>query len=115
YGTWSDPRAINIVLFGIDQRTALAEVSNNTDTIIILHIDPARNTMGVLSVPRDLWVNIPGFQTARINTAYATGEAFDYPGGGSALALETISQNLGINAENFVLINFTVFTTMVDT
>jgi polyisoprenyl-teichoic acid--peptidoglycan teichoic acid transferase len=115
YGRWDDPRAINIVLFGIDQRTALAEVSNNTDTIIVLHIDPARNTMGVLSVPRDLWVNIPGFQTARINTAYTTGEAFDYPGGGSALALETISQNLGINAENYVLINFTVFTTMVDT
>src|SRR5206468_3630673 len=70
---------------------------------------------GVLNVPRDLWVSIPGFQTARINTAYETGEAFDYPGGGSALALDTLSQNLGINVENYVLINFTVFTTVVST
>ncbi|MFN8375310.1 MAG: LCP family protein [Anaerolineae bacterium] len=103
------------MLFGIDQRTALNEVSNNTDTIIIVHIDPARRTMGVLNVPRDLWVNIPSFTTARINTAYTLGEGADYPGGGGALALETISQNIGVNADLYVLINFQVFTTVVDT
>jgi LCP family protein required for cell wall assembly len=110
-----DPRAINILLLGIDQRTAVAESSNNTDTIMLVHIDPARNSMGVLSIPRDLWVEIPGYTVARINTAYSLGEASDYPGGGAALAAATVAQNLGVRVEHYVLINFNVFTTMVDT
>ncbi len=81
---------------------------------MLIHIDPARNTMGVLSIPRDLWVDIPGYTVARINTAYSLGEASDYPGGGAALTAATIAYNLGVRVENYVLINFNVFTTVVD-
>ena len=44
--------------------------------MILLTIDPLTRTAGMLSIPRDLWVNIPGgFQNGRINTAYSLGEA----------------------------------------
>jgi LCP family protein required for cell wall assembly len=115
YGTPEDPRSINILLLGIDQRTGVTEESNNTDTIMVVHIDPVRHSLGLLSIPRDLWVEIPGYQNARINTAYATGEAFGYPGGGAALVAETVAHNLGISVENYVLINFNVFITVVNT
>ncbi|NWF69452.1 MAG: LCP family protein [Chloroflexi bacterium] len=115
YGVWDDPRSINILLLGVDQRTAVSAESNNTDTIMVVHLDPARRSIGVLSIPRDLWVDIPGYTTARINTAYTLGEGSDYPGGGAALAAATVAQNLGIRVENYILINFNVFTAVVDT
>ena len=68
-----DPRRINILLMGIDQRKG--ETGEfNTDTLIVFSVDPVRKTVGMLSIPRDLWVDIPGFQPSRINTANRLGE-----------------------------------------
>ncbi|HRF97743.1 MAG TPA: hypothetical protein PLZ51_21195, partial [Aggregatilineales bacterium] len=61
--TWSDPSRINILLMGIDQRTATGDVGPfRTDTMILVQIDPIRKRIGLLSIPRNLWVQIPGFQ-----------------------------------------------------
>lgn len=110
-----DPRRKNILLLGIDQRDAVDEPGPfRTDTMILLTIDPVRKTAGVISIPRDLWANIPGFQPNRINTANSQGDANAYPGGGPALAAETVSANLGIPVQKYILINFRVFTTLVD-
>ncbi len=111
-----DPRKITVLLLGIDQRS-LVEADERffrTDTIIVVQIDPARGTAGMLSIPRDLWVDIPGFTTARINTANSLGDANAYPGGGPALVAETIRQNLGVRVDAYVLVNFEVFLTVVD-
>lgn len=113
--TWDDPRRFNVLLLGIDQRRGLDDDGPfRTDTIIIVSVDPVRKTAGVLSVPRDLWVKIPGFNHARINTANSLGDANAYPGGGSALAAETIRQNLGVSIDKYVRINFDVFTAVAD-
>ena len=113
----TDPRAMNILLLGIDQRSAAAEQGPfRTDTMILLNVNPARGTVGVLSLPRDLWVEIPSYGPARINTANFLGDSDAYPGGGGpALAMETIAENFGIRVEKYLLVNFDVFTTIVDT
>lgn len=113
--TWTDTRRINILLMGIDQRSGVDEPGPyRTDTMIVISINPIRKTVGVLSIPRDLWVNIPGYKQGRINTANSLGDAGGYPGGGPALAAETVRQVLGIPIDKYILINFDVFNAVVN-
>ena len=66
-----------------------------TDSIILLFIEQEAKRVGVLSIPRDLWVTIPGYdEQNRINTAHYYGDANGYPGGGPALARDTVTWNL---------------------
>lgn len=112
----TDPRQIRILLLGIDQRSATGEAGPfRTDTMILLSIDPVRKTVGVLSLLRDLWVTIPGYEANRLNTANFIGDRDAYPGGGGpALAMETVATNFGLSVDKYILINFDVFTTIVD-
>jgi len=68
----------------------------------------------MLSIPRDLWVPIPGYEEGRINTAHYIGELDDYPGGGSALAAKTVQYNLGVPIHHYARVNFTAFEQLVD-
>lgn len=111
--TWDDPRRLNVLLLGMDQRRG-EEGTFRTDTIMIVSIDPVRQTIGMLSVPRDLWVDIPGFLPNRINTANAQGDGGGYPGGGPALAADTVEQTFGISIDRYLRVNFDVFTTVVN-
>jgi LCP family protein required for cell wall assembly len=113
----TDPRQIQILLLGIDQRSATGEQGPfRTDTMILMNIDPVRKTVGVLSLPRDLWVEIPNFDPGRINVANFLGDANNYPGGGGpALAMETVSTNFGVDVDKYLQVNFDVFTAIVDT
>ncbi len=112
----TDPRQIQILLLGIDQRSATDDPGPfRTDTMMLLSVNPARKTVGLLSLPRDLWVDIPGFEQGRINTANFIGDANAYPGGGGpALAMETVAANFGLRVDKYLLVNFDVFTTIVD-
>jgi polyisoprenyl-teichoic acid--peptidoglycan teichoic acid transferase len=113
---YQDTRRINILLLGIDQRSGVDDPGPfRTDTMIVVSVDPLRKSVGVLSIPRDLWVDIPGYKPGRINTANSTGDSQGYPGGGPALAMETVHQVLGITLDRYLLINFDVFTTLVKT
>ncbi len=110
---WQDPRRINILLMGIDQRRG--ETGNfRTDTMMIASIDPVRNTAGLLSIPRDLWVDIPGYRPYRINQANFLGDQGGYPGGGPALAARTVTENIGIRIEKYIVVNFDAFETVVN-
>ncbi|MBK8029027.1 MAG: LCP family protein [Chloroflexi bacterium] len=110
---WNDPRRFNILLMGIDQRRGETGTFR-TDTMMIVSVDPVRKTVGMLSIPRDLWVQIPGYQPSRINTANDIGDRDGYPGGGPALAARTVTENLGIDVDKYIRVNFDVFTTVVD-
>jgi LCP family protein required for cell wall assembly len=111
---WNDPRRVTILLMGIDQRQGEAGPFR-TDTMILISVDPVRRIAGVLSIPRDLWVTIPGFQPNRINTANYLGDNAGLPGGGAELAAQTVELNLGIPINYYVMINFDVFTQVVST
>lgn len=113
---WTDTKRINMLLLGIDQRSALDDPGPfRTDTMMIVSIDPVRKTAGILSIPRDLWVSIPGFKQERINNANFLGDLGGYPGGGPALAAETVHQVFGIPIDKYLLINFDVFTKVITT
>jgi LCP family protein required for cell wall assembly len=104
---------VNILLLGIDKRPD--EVYSRTDTMILVTVDPNSKTAGMLSIPRDLWVSIPGYNEDRVNKAYFFGDRDAYPGGGPALAMKTIQYNLGVPVHFYAQIDFDGFRQVVDT
>jgi LCP family protein required for cell wall assembly len=110
---WTGRERVNMLLLGIDQRCD-EEGPTRTDTMMVLTIDPVGMSAAVLSLPRDLWVNIPGFGVDKINQANFLGEAYDYPGGGPALAVETVEATLGIKIDYYTTVNFDAFVELVD-
>ena len=70
-------------------------------------------TAGMLSIPRDLWVSIPGFDYGKINTAYQLGEAFKLPGGGPGLAIDTVERLIGVPVQYYAQIDFSVFVSFI--
>lgn len=112
----SDPtlqKRVNILLLGSDSRPG--EKFGRTDTMIVVTIDPAAKTAGLLSIPRDLWVSIPGYAEGRINQAHRIGGVENYPGGGPALAVKTVEANLGMPIDFYVLVDFEGFKQVIDT
>ena len=95
---------LNILLLGSDQRPY--EGGLRTDTILLVTLNPSKNTVNITSFPRDLYVYIPGYTINRINTAY-------YFGGFDLLAL-TIEYNFGVYPDHYALINFSSFTRVID-
>jgi polyisoprenyl-teichoic acid--peptidoglycan teichoic acid transferase len=110
---WSGKDRITVLLLGIDER-AQETGPFRTDTIMLLTLDPSTMQAGVLSIPRDLWVPIPGYREGRINTAHFLGDANKHPGGGVGLAIETLEYNLGIPIDHYVRVNFHAFVTLVN-
>jgi len=108
---------VNILLMGIDKRRGEAGPWR-TDTMILFSIDPRNHTVGMVSIPRDLYVTIPDFGIgpikSRINTAFFYGNLRHYPGGGPALAKETVRRNFGIPVQYYVLIDFEGFKKLID-
>ena len=110
---WEGTERVNVLVMGIDQREH-EQGPWRTDTMLVLTIDPVTMSGGMLSIPRDLWVPIPGYEEGRINTAHYLGEIYDYPGGGPALAAKTVQYNLGVPIHHYARFNFSAFERMVD-
>jgi polyisoprenyl-teichoic acid--peptidoglycan teichoic acid transferase len=112
---WDGASRLNILLLGLDERDLVVnEGPPRSDTMMLVTIDPVSKTAGMLSIPRDMWVNIPGFGYSRINTAYASGEGAQLPGGGPGLAMKTVSQFIGVPVDYYVQIDFNTFTDLMD-
>lgn len=115
FGTWDKSSRVNILVMGLDGRDWQAGVDYpRSDTMIVLSFDPTSMTAAMLSVPRDLWVNIPGFDYAKINTAYYNGEAAKLPGGGPELAMKTVEGFLGIDIHYYAQIDFNTLVQFID-
>lgn len=113
--SWNGVDRINILLLGLDFRDwQSGDGPPRTDTMMLVTIDPIAETAGMLSIPRDLWVEIPGFEHNRINTAYFLGEANRLPGGGPALAMATVENLLGVDVNYYALLEFQTFERMID-
>jgi LCP family protein required for cell wall assembly len=110
---WEGTDRVNVLVMGIDERKH-EQGPWRTDTMLVLTIDPVSMTGGMLSIPRDLWVPIPGYEEDRINKAHFIGDLHDYPGGGPALAAETVQYNFGVPIDYYARVNFTAFEQVVD-
>jgi LCP family protein required for cell wall assembly len=112
---WDGGSRINIVFFGLrGGDMSSADCPLCTDTIMLLTLDPVTKTAGMLSIPRDLWVNIPAFGHSRINTAWTLGERAKLPGGGPGLAMETVSQTIGVPVQYYVQVDFGTFVSFIN-
>jgi len=115
YPTWDGASRINILFVGLRGGDPLeADCPFCTDTLILLTIDPTTKTAGMLSIPRDMWVNIPGFGYSRINTAWSLGRGSKLPGGGPALTMKTISYFIGVPVDYYVQVDFDAFIDIID-
>ncbi|MDI6696214.1 MAG: LCP family protein [Anaerolineales bacterium] len=112
---WDGADRVTMLVMGLDYRDWEAgEGPPRTDTMILFTVDPVHRTAGILSIPRDLWVSIPGADYGRINTAYQIGEAYQLPGGGPALAAETVEGLLGVPVDYYAQIDFGAFVRFID-
>ncbi len=112
---WSGRDPINILLLGVDSRVGDTGPPRS-DTIIIVHVDPVAKRVDMLSVPRDLLVEIPGYYATKINAAYPLGELDEaIPGGGPTLVAQTIEYNFGIPVHYFAEVDIAGMETVVDT
>jgi len=112
---WDGASRITVLLIGLDYRDWEAGLgAPRSDTMIVLSLDPLSKTVGILSVPRDMWVNIPGFGYGRINMAYSSGEGNKLPGGGPELARKTVEQFLGVPIQYYAQIDFDTFANFID-
>ncbi|MDQ2809108.1 MAG: LCP family protein [Chloroflexota bacterium] len=108
------PGRINILLLGTDNRAELGNEASRSDTLIILSLDPKAKTAGILSIPRDLWVPVPGHGLQKINAAYFYGEYEKLPGGGITLALPTVRNFFKVPIDYYAAINFDGFEKVID-
>ena len=105
-----DP-VVNVLLIGSDQRGSGAF---RTDTLIIASIRTRSRVVSLISIPRDLYVYVPGRLMQRINTAYLYGQLDRYPGRGPGLLRDTILYNLGIRIDYLAMVDFSGFRRIVD-
>lgn len=100
---------VTILLLGMDARPE--QKIGRTDSLIVAVLNIKAQSVTLISLPRDLWVLVPGYGQSRINTAYFFGQTRS---NGPEVARKTVSQVLGIPIDDSVVINFDGFRRMVD-
>ena len=107
-----DDDILNILLLGSD--TDNPRNAGRTDAILIVSLNRTAGTASLLSIPRDLFVYIPGWNMQRINTAFGHGQQQDSTDGGYRLLKDTILYNLGIRIDFHARVDFADFRGIVD-
>jgi LCP family protein required for cell wall assembly len=103
-------RVVSVLLMGTDARPDEYGPSR-TDSMMVVVVNLDTSSVTVISIPRDLWVNIPGYGEGRINTAYFLGELWE---DGSGVAQQTVSQLLGIPITHTAVVDFDTFRALID-
>ncbi len=103
---------VNVLLIGVGD--ASHQAADLADTIQIASLDPLSKDVTLFSVPRDLYIRIPGYGYDRINAAHVYGERDNVKGGGPELLKQTVSQNLGIPIHYFTRLDFSGFRDAVE-
>jgi polyisoprenyl-teichoic acid--peptidoglycan teichoic acid transferase len=103
---------INILLAGIGG--AGHDGAYLADTIILVSIKPSTQEVSTLSIPRDLYVEIPDYGWRKVNNALAFGRESNYPGGGEALLTSVVSKVVGMPIQYFARVDFEGFRKVID-
>jgi len=112
---WSGDERFTVLLMGKDKRPGEFGSAFLTDSMMLISLDPQTKRVGILSLPRDLQVEIPegNYGVQPINTAYRLGE-LDGPGGGPRLAMITVQYNFGIAVNDYLVVDFETFIRIID-
>ncbi|MFN8421383.1 MAG: LCP family protein, partial [Anaerolineae bacterium] len=109
---WDGQERFTVLMMGLDKRPGENGTAFRTDSMIIVSIDPGTKSVGLLSVPRDLYIEIPpdtvvgyGYGLQRVNSAYVIGE-LARTGYGPQLAMQTVQYNLGMRIHDYVVFDF---------
>lgn len=100
-----DPMVLNIMIFGSDVRPGV-KGNGNADTMLMISIDNRRKKLKVISFMRDMFLEIPGHEKAKLNAAYSWG--------GPDLSVDAIEKNLGVDIDRYVVLYFDTFPEIVD-
>lgn len=102
---WTGKERLNVLMLGIDTRDG-DRTTQNTDTMIVISLDPLNKTAAMLSIPRDVYINRPGTFQGKINGAFAFG--------GPDLMRRVVNDLLGIRIHSYALVNFEAFNRIVN-
>lgn len=106
------PRHLDILILGVDSRPGEGFVTR-TDSIMLLGLDPAHLRTSILSIPRDLFIEVQGFGQQRINTVNVLGEQ-QGQGQGVTLLADSLVQDFGIQVDRYVRLQFNGFVDLID-
>lgn len=98
--------ATTILLLGSDKRVDGSVAGQRSDTMMVIHIPADHDEIGIVSIPRDSWVQVPGHGPAKINAAYSWG--------GPALAVETVEKLTGVRMDHVAVIDWEGFKRITD-
>jgi LCP family protein required for cell wall assembly len=111
---WQGSDRINILLLGIDKRDEEPISGTRSDTIMLASIDPESKSASLVSIPRDLWVNIPGCTASMGCSGGAQRINFAHAVGGPELTQKTLSVDFGIQTDYYARVDFRGFEQVVD-
>lgn len=106
------PAPLTISILGVDARPNEGYVTR-TDSIVLMNLRPSSLQVSLLSIPRDLFVNVPNYGLQRVNTVNALGEQ-EQSGYGPVLFMESIESNFNMDVNHYIRVNFDAFVQLVD-
>ena len=111
---WKGRTELTVLVAGIDRRPNGGD--QNTDVIILVHVDLINRRVAAISIPRDLWVDIPGVGQDKINSAYNYGVKADGSNAAAGISIlrDTVESVFGVPIDGYVLFDFNGFKDVVD-
>jgi LCP family protein required for cell wall assembly len=105
---WDGVSPLNVLLLGTDQRPSETAIQRwgNSDTIILVSVDPAQQRAAMVSIPRDVLVSIPGVGEQKVNAAYLRG--------GPQLAMRVVGDLVGLPVHRWASVDTSAFAAVVD-
>ena len=107
-----ESKPLNILLVGSDSRVSAGDPSQwefgaqRTDAIMLVHVPGDRSGIFAVSIPRDSWVEVPGYGEAKINAAFSYG--------GPSLLIQTVENLTGVRVDHLAVTDFESFADLTD-
>lgn len=96
----------NILFIGVDAREGEDAQKTRSDTMMLVSIDTKNKQIKLTSFLRDMYVEIPGYRSDKLNAAHSHG--------GTQLLVDTLEYNFKIDIDNYMLVSFDMFTSIID-
>lgn len=111
---WDGEESFTVLVMGLDNRPGDSGGTCRTDTMMVIRLDPVNDRIGILSIPRDTYVEVPGYSGLhRVNTACVLGN-LELNGSGPLLAMQTVQYNFGLRINDYVMVDFNTFISIID-